>query len=178
MVEFSNLGKEHLSLIINGFFTLLGVIIGALITYMLNSMGSIKLFLNRNDIDYIETSKNKIGQYSEKSVTFDQSNKIKISLNLDFYNSSSSSKSIRDLKISNGNDTKNIYDITTTRLLSDRQVMEKIKNINFRPKEMIEIQCEIILDKEFFENNENTNIYFSYKIGKGDRDHQLLIYPL
>ncbi len=169
------LDSEHISLIINGFFTLFGVLLGVFITHILQNLGSIKVIIKNVDIKYDSDSSIPSG-WNKLDVTFDKSQSINIELKIDFFNSSISSKSIRELKIVNEKrKTLDLKDKSTARNLSVGFIIDVIEIANFMPNEMKELHVVANTDKSFFNNSETERIYLQYKIGNNKMSKKVLI---
>lgn len=166
--------EEHISLIINGFFTLIGVVIGAFVDHILNIRGSIKLFINYFDILYLSQNIDH-GLYFNKRVPFENANKIMIHFDVDITNTSRSTKSMRDIKLLNSNgQTSVIDDLSITNNFGVRIKVKKITILNLMPNETIQISCEVTTDKTFI-IQEKMKLYLQFNKGKSKRKYKLLL---
>ena len=173
---FYKIVSEHIPLILNGVFTLLGVLLGAFITHFLQALGSIKVIIKENNIKYIKMATNPGDQSNGNYVAFDKSDRIFIELKIDFFNSSISPKSLRDLKIVNKNgEVLEIKDKSTSRNPSSRWNSNVIEITNFHPNEMKELYAEATTDRNFFNNDEFCKLYLRYKVGKNKLAKRVLI---
>jgi hypothetical protein len=88
---------------------------------------------------------------------------ISIIFVLDFYNNSRVIKSLRDLKIVNtSGDIDEIKDVATCKNRGHGFFYENIETITAAPGENVSVKCKVLLDRSFFGDKMNENVYLRY----------------
>ena len=148
--------------------TVIGVLLGSLISFFSKKYGRISYFVNSIEIRF---EKNIDGSIEKMPLDI-ETQYASLKLDIDIYNSSDSIKVIRDIKLrfesKTNNFTKDISDLSTERRSNVFVNYDKLKHINLFPQVNDNYELKVYFDPEeiptFISNN-----YSVYFVGKKPR---------